>query len=125
MASMPTLVFEIKEYMVIFRQLEEREFGGTNAQIRGLVRCSGTPANSSDECRLDVYFLADTSDFPSPQIDLANRRGELFMPIAEMNFFVDILRNEKPIYGHLRSDRPEWTSITTAKEPVGVGDEDD
>jgi hypothetical protein len=33
-----------------------------------------------------------------------------------------MLRNEKPVYAHLRGDRPEWTSVTTGKEPVGEGE---
>jgi hypothetical protein len=46
------------------------------------------------------------------------------MPVGNMMMFVDVLRNEKPIYGHLRGDNPQWTSITTSNEPVGSGDED-
>jgi hypothetical protein len=46
----------------------------------------------------------------------------MFMPYRDIGILVDILRNEKPIYAHLRADRPEWTSITTTKEPVGEGE---
>jgi hypothetical protein len=35
---------------------------------------------------------------------------------------IDLLRNERPIYAHLRGDKPDWTSITTTKEPVGEGE---
>jgi hypothetical protein len=38
-----------------------------------------------------------------------------------MLVWIDVLRYEKPIYGHLRGDRPSWTSITTTNEPVGEG----
>lgn len=121
----PVAVFEIKEYMVIFRQLEVREFNGVQANIRGIVRCTGTGTGSDkDEYRLDVYFLTADSEYPQPVVDLENRMGAIFFPISDMPVFVDVLRNEKPIYGHLRGDRPEWTSITTTNEPVGAGDED-
>lgn len=120
----PVAVFEIKQYMVIFRQLEIREFGDVEARIRGIVRCTGILPNSHDEYRLDVYFLTPDSSVPEPIIDLPNRSGAIFLPTSEMGIIVDVLRNEKPIYGHLRADRPEWTSITTTNEPVGVGDED-
>ncbi|MFN8376659.1 MAG: hypothetical protein U0694_27780 [Anaerolineae bacterium] len=33
-------------------------------------------------------------------------------------------RNEKPIFAHLRGDKPEWMSVTTSKEPVGEGNVD-
>lgn len=124
MADGRVAVFEIKNYMVIWRQLEEREFAGVQARIRGLVRCNGVGAEDQERYRLDVYFLANDSETPAPQVDIANRQGAIFMPIADIYAFVDILRNEKPIFGHLRADYPQWTSVTTTNEPVGTGDED-
>lgn len=124
MAEQRVAVFEIKNYMVIWRQLEEREFAGVKARIRGLVRCNGVGADDQESYRLDVYFLSRDSDAPAPQVDIGNRRGVIFMPIDDLFAFVDILRNESPIFGHLRGDYPQWTSVTTTNEPVGVGDED-
>ncbi len=124
MADLPVAVFEIREYMVIFRQLEERDFGGVRARIRGIVRCSGIAPNTETQYRLDVYFLSSDSPVPTPQVDLANNNGIIFMPFSDMHTLIDVLRHEKPIYGHLRGDRPEWTSITTGNEPVGSGEVD-
>ena len=124
MSNKRVAVFEIKNYMVIWRQLEVREFANVTARIRGLVRCTGVGADADETYRLDVYFLADDSAVPDPQVDIANRRGAIFMSISDIHAFVDILRNEKPIYGHLREDNPQWTSVTTTNEPVGTGDED-
>ncbi len=124
MAEQRVAVFEIKNYMVIWRQLEEREFAGVLARIRGLVRCNGVGADDQESYRLDVYFLSQDSDTPDPQVDITNRQGAIFMPIDDLFAFVDILRNESPIFGHLRGDFPQWTSVTTTNEPVGVGDED-
>ena len=124
MSDQRVAVFEIKNYMVIWRQLEEREFDGVTARIRGLVRCTGVKKDEKDNYRLDVYFLSPDSEVPDPQVDIANRRGALFMMISDIHAFVDILRNERPIFGHLRGDYPQWTSVTTTNEPVGSGDED-
>ena len=124
MADAQVAVFEIKRYMVIWRQLEEREFAGVVARIRGLVRCSGVGAADKENYRLDVYFLAEDSPMPDPQVEIDNRMGAIFMSIHDIHAFVDILRNEKPIFGHLRGDNPQWTSVTTTNEPVGTGDED-
>ena len=124
MTDQGVAVFEIKNYMVIWRQLEEREFAGVTALIRGLVRCSGVGMDDQESYRLDVYFLSHDSNVPAPQVDIANRRGAIFMSIGDIHAFVDILRNEKPIFGHLRGDFPPWTSVTTSNEPVGTGDED-
>ncbi len=113
---MSSIVFEIKNYMVIWRQLERRDFDGVEVQIRGMVRCSG------DEYSLDVVFVAPESPMPDPIFDEEGKKGFMFMPITDLRALVDILRNEKPIFGHLRGDRPEWTSITTSQEPVGEGE---
>ncbi len=122
--DLPVAVFEIEKYMVIFRQLEEREFDGITARIQGIVRCTGTGTQDNGEYRLDVYFLTTDSEFPAPHVTLEEKTGAIFLPIADMQIFVDVMRNEKPIYGHLRGDNPQWTSVTTADEPVGAGDED-
>ncbi len=111
-----TAIFEIKEYMVILRQLEIMEFGGQEIRLRGIVRCHGS------EHTLDVYFLDESSAFPDPSIDIEKKKGFLFLPFRDLITLVDILRNESPIYAHLRADRPQWTSITTTKEPVGEGE---
>jgi hypothetical protein len=109
-------LFEVKEYMVILRQLEVMNFQGTEIRLRGIVRCHG------DEFTLDIYFLDADSNFPLPAIDLANKKGFMFLPFVDLRTVVDLMRNEKPIYAHLRADRPEWTSLTTTKEPVGEGE---
>ena len=111
-------IFEIHEYMVVLRQLELMDFGGEEIQLRGIVRCLG-----DDGAMLDVYFLEEDSVFPEPVVDLEQRKGTLFLPFRDIGVLVDILRNEKPLYAHLRRDRLSWTSITTSREPVGEGEE--
>lgn len=111
-----TAMFEIKQYMVIWRQEERRQFGEDEVIVRGLVRCSG------DEYTLDVLFVAPGSPMPQPMFEPEKKRGTMFMPVADIAAFIDVLRNEKPIFGHLRGDRPEWTSVTTTQEPVGEGE---
>ncbi|MCU0500032.1 MAG: hypothetical protein MUF87_22000 [Anaerolineae bacterium] len=121
---MDSVIFEIKQYMVVWRQLEQREFNGTPAQIRGMVRCSGVEPRSGEAYSMDVMFLSPESAFPSPFYDVANKKGFMFLPISDIMAVVDLLRHEKPIFGHLRGDRPDWMSITTSQEPVGEGDSD-
>ena len=106
-------VFEIKSYMIVWRQLEIMNFRGMTIKIRGLVRCTG------DVYSMDVYFLTSDSPFPTPVFDIEQKKGYMFLNIQDIAAFVDMLRNEKPIYGHLRGDNPQWTSVTTSNEPVG------
>ncbi|MDX1992358.1 MAG: hypothetical protein SF029_08215 [bacterium] len=111
-----TAVFEIKQYMIIWRQVEKRTFGTQEVNIRGIVRCIG------DEFSMDVLFLAPDSVFPQPIFEVDKKKGYMFMPISDLLAFTDMLRNEHPVYGHLRGDRPDWTSVTTSQEPVGEGE---
>jgi len=117
-------VFQVKEYMVVLRQLEEMDFEGNRILLKGLVRCIG------DEYQLDIYGCHADSDYPEPMFfdeehddETKRNRGYMFVPYEDLPMFIDILRNEKPIYAHLRGDKPEWTSITTTKEPVGEGED--
>jgi hypothetical protein len=112
-----THIFEIKTYMIIWRQMEIRNIGGVMVNIRGIVRCSG-----DDGYVMDVIFVSEESDYPEPIYEVENKKGFLFMPISDMLAFVDTLRNESPIYGHLRGDKPEWMSVTTSQELVGEGE---
>jgi hypothetical protein len=114
--AMDAKVFEIKEYMIVWRQLELLNFDGVTVQVRALVRCTG------DDHAMDVYFLAEGSPMPPPFFDAPAKKGYMFMNIQDIHPFVDMLRNETPVYGHLRGDRPEWMSVTTGKEPVGEGE---
>ena len=67
---MEAKVFEIKEYMIVWRQLELLNFGTITAKVRALVRCTG------GEYTMDVYFLSDDSPIPEPKITaLALIRG--------------------------------------------------
>ena len=91
--------------MVIWRQLEEREFAGVNAlnSRAGALqwRRHGRPGKLSPGClfSVDRIALCRRRKWKS-----ADRRGAIFMSIGEIHAFVDILRNEKPIFGHLRGD---------------------
>ncbi len=111
-----TAVFEVKEYMVVLRQLEHMDFQGTTVDLKAIVRLHG------DEYTLDVYCLTDDSVYPQPVFDAASKKGYMFYAFRDIHVLVDILRNEKPVFAHLRGDKPEWTSITTTKEPVGEGE---
>jgi len=51
--------------------------------------------------------------------------GEIFEPEERYPFFVDLLRNEKPLKGCIiTGDEPLVQIYTGEWEPVGVGDED-
>lgn len=105
--------FEITSYKVALGHGLNATWGGVNIKARGYVACFG------GDHRFIAYFLTDDSLVPGPMYVVQNRVGAIFLPFKEMGPFVDLVRNEKPIYAYLNSDRPEWNSIKTSNEPVG------
>lgn len=114
--DLPNTIFEIHEYIVTLRQREVLTMGGLALTLRCLIRCLG------DTQRLDLYFVEEQDANPPPHYDAEKKQGRMVLPFRDFAIFMDLLRNEGPIYAHLRSDKPEWSSITTSREPVGEGE---
>jgi hypothetical protein len=86
-------------------------------RIRAIVRCTGASTRWT-------YSSDGGQPFPQPIFVPEEKKGYMFLPISDILAFVDMLRNERPIFAHLRGDRPEWTSVTTSTEAVGEGEEE-
>ena len=105
--------FLVEEYQVRLGHALNATFGSTTIRARGIVACFGRAH------QFIAYFLTDDSPVPNPFYAEAERVGAIFLPFREMGPFVDLLRNEAPIYAYLNSDKPAWNSIRTAEKPVG------
>jgi len=111
---MATRSFQIKSYSYKLGDKMSATFGGTTIKIRGVVSAMG-----DDNQRVLGYFLSDDSPVPAPTTTIGGKWGPVFLPKELMGQWVDMLRNEKPVYGYINTDHPEWTSISTKSEPVG------
>ena len=90
-------------------------WGGVQIQIQGYVSCHG-----ADTSRFIVYGLHPSSPVPpNPVYNIAGNVGAIFVPFNDLPGYVDIVRNEKPVYATLDSDHPNWMSLRTTDEPVG------
>lgn len=105
--------FTVASYKIKLGDGLTATWSGTKIKARGIVACYGR------DHRFIAYFLTDDSPVPNPVYIVQNRVGAIFLPFKEMGPFVDLLRNEKPVYAYLNSNRPEWNNISTSKEPVG------
>jgi len=110
---MATKRFMVERYEIKLGHALSATWSGTPIKARGVVACYG------GDHRFIAYFLTDDSKVPGPVYIVANKVGAIFLPFAEMGPFVDILRNEKPVYAYMNSTRPEWNQLYTGKEPVG------
>lgn len=105
--------FVVESYTVKLGHALTATWGGTQIRARGIMVCYG------GDHRFIAYFLTDDSSTPDPVYIPANKVGAIFLRFDEMPPFVDLVRNEKPIYAYLNSDRPEWNNLSTSQEPVG------
>jgi hypothetical protein len=104
--------FLVERYQITLGD-HPKTFGGTEVRSRGVVACFG------EFLRLIFYFLPDGADAAEAMWSEDARLCVAFLPFSDMGPFVDILRNEKPIYGNIDTDAPGDAFISTLHEPVG------
>ena len=114
---MPNKTFPVTNYILQTGYKSTTNWGIT-IQAQGYVACYG----SSNE-RLIIYGLHPASPVPpAPVCNWAGNVGAIFVPFADLPQYVDIVRNEKPVFARLDSDNPGWMSLSTSQEPVGEGE---
>lgn len=88
---------------------EPSEWEGT--QVRGKINCFG------DDFLLLLFFLEEGSPVPSPKVHhwSSKKKIDLFLPWNKMQGYIDLLRNEKPVFVHIDLDHPGRTHLTTEK----------
>lgn len=106
--------FPVTSYSIKLGDKLTAGFGGVTIKARGIVSCMGP-----DNQRVVAYFLADDSPVPAPTTTIGGKWGPIFLPKELLKAWIDMLRNEKPLYGYINTDRPEWTNVSTTAEPVG------
>ena len=104
--------FLVERYQITLGD-HPKTFGGVEVRPRGVVACFG------EFLRLIYYFLPEVAAAPPAMWSEDARLCVVFLPTDAMPPFVDMLRNEKPIYAYLNSDRPIANRVYTGQEPVG------
>ena len=78
--------------------------------------------DASNTIRGVARFYPDGTHIPEASEDTSIGRIYIYLPISRFTSFVDILRNEKPIY--LRYASPTNAFLQTLLEPTGEGEEE-
>lgn len=119
--NMAYTTFEVKKYGInlLYAARTQVSAIGKVVKWRGRITCHGE--HNHEDYYLIIYFL-DSRKVPGPYYDVEKKTGGIFLPLKEMAYFVDLLRNEKPIYASLNSERPGVNGLFTGKEPVGEGE---
>ena len=105
--------FLVSGYQVKLGDSMTETWQGIKIKARGIISCHG------EGHKLVAHFLTENSPVPDPVFRVTDRVGAIFLPFRDMPPFVDLLRNEKPIYAYMNSENPEWNNIGTTMEPVG------
>jgi hypothetical protein len=115
---MASKTFPVTQYILNAGYKNTATWGGTNILIQGYLACYG-----GDNSRFIVYGLHPSSPVPgAPVYNVSGNVGAIFVPFADLPQYVDLVRNEKPVYARLDSDHPTWMGLSTSKEPIGEGE---
>jgi hypothetical protein len=106
--------FEIETYNTFLFNKFLTTKQGVTITARGMIICNG-----DDVQQVRAYFLAEGSPAPDPFVDRDGKRLQMFLPYQMMQSWIDLLRNEKPIYAVYDTDNPQWSYVSTLSEPVG------
>ena len=113
---MATNTYQVQSYSL--KLSREMTIGGGAVKFYAQAVCNGAGGE-----RFVAFFLRDDSN-PQPNIyNPGAKWATVYLPAEQYPWYVDMLRNEKPVYAYMNSDRPSANRLYTGNEPVGE-DED-
>ena len=109
---MKSIRFKVKRYQITMGADLPSIESGRDVKVCAIIGCYG------DEYKLMINFVAENEGQPKAVYDVDKKTGAIFLPISRLRGYIDLLRNEKPIFAHL-SEKAEWITIGTEHEPIG------
>lgn len=113
---MPTKSFSVQSYEAAMAR--QMTIGGGAAKFYAYICC-----HAKDGTRFCVYFLRPDSKPIDNIYNPAAKWATAYLPADQYTWYIDLLRNEKPVYAYLNSDKPIANRLYTGKEPVGEGED--
>jgi hypothetical protein len=110
---MTALSFEVITYDIRLARRRDKHVPGNLVRYNASITCHGSAYT------LTIYFLDEQSFVPNNAFDPGQKRGTSYLPTSQYQWYVDLLRNEKPVYCFLDSSYPLQNGIYTGAEPVG------
>jgi hypothetical protein len=108
--------YRVKRYMVYLGKLKlvtQEEDDTIIVEVVGGIRCSCSGK------LLDIGFIPEGEPLPPNTVSPLNT---CFRPISEFSYYLDLLRNEKPIWIVIDEEVPHNHGIKTDFEGVGEGE---
>jgi hypothetical protein len=108
--------FKVTDYDVVLGHKMQMVENGP--YYRGYIVCYG----KTSVYRLGIYFIRPGEPDQVPKYYSQVKGGAIYVPIAEMQNYLDMLRNEGPVYATVYTNSPYEHYLATSKEPVGEGE---
>lgn len=71
---------------------------------------------------MTLYFVDDINNAPDNYYYEPGKRGIVILPLEQYSWYVDMLRNESPVYAKIYTNAPNGISLYTGLEPIGEGE---
>ena len=113
---MSAVKFEVKKYQVTLGGDLPSIVSDNDTKVCGIIGCYG------GGYQLMINFVEEGDKIPAPLYNENSHVGSIYISGCKINTFIDLLRNEKPIFAYLNSEKPEWCNISTSHEAVGEGE---
>jgi len=117
-------VYAVSEYIRMRRYYVflngPKTIGGEGCKYYGKIACT----DKYDKYWLAIFFLTEDSPVPNPTYNEGRKEGHIFVPFKYFMHYIDILRNEKPIYAYFSSENPENMGLRTSVSGEKVGEEE-
>ena len=114
---MPTVTYAVLNYTISLHRPLAWNFGG-----QGVVNVASILCTGDSDHRLLVGFQPQGEAPGANYYNAGNKTAYLIRPQSEFQWYVDLLRNEKPIYAHINEDNPAFIFLNSGPEPVGEGE---
>ena len=114
---MVTHTFKAKNYEVFLSREMISTSGDKNLKFFAYIIINGV-----DGHQLTIKFLHPDSDIIDNSFEPNTKQANIYIPAEQseqFSWYIDILRNEKPVYVYLSAPTPSSNCIYTGREPVG------
>lgn len=105
-------VFAVTTYTYTLGYGITTTYDGVAIQFQGRLS-----VRSADGSQLSVHGLSPGSPVPGAYCNATETQGAIFVPFPDLHSYVDLIRNEKPVYARL--DPVLGMTLSTSLEPPG------
>ncbi len=113
--EMAQITFDVRTYSIWLGP--SLGFGTLSIAYPAFIVCFG---DKNHRC---TFRFVDAEELPESVWDAAARAANVFVHASRYPWYVDLLRNEKPVYCTIDTSRPKHSRLSSGTEPAGEGEQ--